>query len=74
MAPKPANVDKLVRAALDGIQEVAGDYSSDEVVSASFSMCRQMIVAVLSVNPSARPQLREAVQTLLMECADPTRN
>lgn len=70
MAPNIYNVEKMVKAALDGIYDADVDINADDVVSAVFTLTRRIIAAVMTVNPATAPELRQGVQTLLMECAD----
>lgn len=64
------NVNRLVNAAFDGMETVAAGTSGGDVLSACFTMALRMIKVSLEKEPDNLPQIRQAIEVLLMECVD----
>ena len=65
-------VEQLVEAALAGMEKVPG-FDSGDLASAGFTLCARLISVTLTTDPMAHIYLRNAVEQLLMRCADPTK-
>ena len=60
-------VEKLVEAALTGIEFSGVDATSGELMSACFTIALRAIKACM-VHPENQQEVRKAVERLLMEC------
>lgn len=65
--PTPDAVETLVSAALAGMASANPRASSDEILSASFTLTQRVIAAVLK-KPNASPSLiRQSIELMLLE-------
>jgi hypothetical protein len=73
MPVRPEVVNSLVSAAMDGMKAHEEYFTSAEMISACFTITQRIISVVLEQNPSQREKLIQAIESLLIECADTTK-
>jgi hypothetical protein len=62
-------VEALIQAGIAGMETIE-DTSPGDIASACLTLCRRTIAVVMSIDPSYREGIREAVELLLMDTAD----
>lgn len=70
MPVRTDRVNELVDGALRGMEQVGGDYTGAELLSAVFTTTLRIIKSTLEKSPETLPTIKSAVEILMLECAD----
>lgn len=62
-------VEGLVEVAFTGMESVA-PFSTDEVLSACFTLTLRLMKTAMKLDPTCRTPLQALAERLLLECAD----
>ncbi len=65
---RSAAVEEMITRALRAFEEV--DHTDSEALSASFTLSLRMLAVIRDDHPEQLPVLRQAVEMLLLACAD----